>query len=63
MAKIQENIERDDKIDKELLFRGWTVIHFWGNDILKHTDECVKIVKETIFSVQLNNDNVLDEID
>lgn len=47
--KIQENINRDNNIDKQLLFYGWTVIHFWGRDILKKTDECVEVVEETIF--------------
>ena len=28
---------------------GWTVIRFWGKDILKNTDECVKMIKEKIF--------------
>ena len=34
-------MERDDEIDKQLLFRDWTVIRFWGKDILKNTDECM----------------------
>ena len=32
-------------------FEGWTVIRFWGEDIKKHTDECVKTVEEAIFDV------------
>ena len=28
---------------------GWTVIRFWGADILKKTDECVKVIEECIF--------------
>ena len=32
-------MERDDEIDKQLLFRDWTVIRFLGKDILKNTDE------------------------
>lgn len=47
--KISRNIERDDEINKKLDFEGWTVIRFWGEDIKKHTDECVKVVEETIF--------------
>ena len=42
-------MKRDDENDKRLLFLGWTVIHFWGNDILKNTDQCVKVVEEAIF--------------
>jgi len=32
-----------------LNFEGWTVIRFWGEDIKQHTDECVRVVEETIF--------------
>jgi DNA mismatch endonuclease (patch repair protein) len=39
-----------------LLFSGGTVIRFWGKDIMKHTDECVKVVKETIFDVTVGID-------
>ena len=32
-------------------YEGWTVIRFWGEDIKKYTDECVKTVEEAIFDV------------
>jgi len=35
IKKISRNIERDDEVNKELLFLGYTVIRFWGNDIKK----------------------------
>lgn len=47
--KINRNRERDDAINKQLLYEGWTVIRFWGKDIQKKTDECVKVVEEAIF--------------
>ena len=49
IKKISRNRERDDEINKRLLFEGWTVIRFWGDDIKRHTDECVKVVEEAIF--------------
>ncbi len=49
VKKIERNMKRDDENDKKLLFLGWTVIHFWGNDILKNTDQCVKVIEEVIF--------------
>ena len=55
VKKIQDNINRDDEIDKRLLFLGWTVIHFWGKDILKKTDECVRTIEETIFEIKMNS--------
>ena len=46
---IERNMERDREDDKKLLFMGWTVIHFWGNDILKNPEQCIKVIEETIF--------------
>lgn len=57
IRKISRNIERDDEINKRLLFEGWTVIRFWGDDIKKKTDECVKVIEETI------QDIVMDDLD
>ena len=54
ISKISRNRERDDEINKKLLFEGWTVIRFWGNDIKKNTDECVRVVEETVFDVMTN---------
>lgn len=51
--KIQSNIERDNKVDKELRYLGWTVIRFWGNDIKKDTDGCIKTIEEIIFDLSL----------
>ena len=47
--KISRNRDRDEEINKQLLFLGWTVIRFWGKDIQKRTDECIKVIEETIF--------------
>ena len=52
--KIQNNMERDSEIDKHLLFLGWTVMHFWGKDILKKTDACVRAIEEVILDIQLS---------
>ena len=38
------------------MFEGWTVIRFWGDDIKKHTDECVKVIEEMIFDRTLENE-------
>ena len=53
IPKIVRNMERDQEKDKQLLFLGWTVIHFWGKDILKKTDECLRVIEEAIFDLQL----------
>lgn len=53
VKKIQRNIDRDKEKDQELLSIGWTVIHFWGEEILKHTDECVQVIEEAIFDIKV----------
>lgn len=53
IKKISRNRERDDEINKQLLFRGWTVIRFWGKDIKRKTDECIKVIEEAIFEIQV----------
>lgn len=59
ISKISRNIARDDAVNKKLNFEGWTVIRFWGEDIKKHTDDCVKVVEETIFDNNLTESTYL----
>ena len=62
VKKIARNMERDDKVNKSLLFRGWTVIRFWGKDIIKKPDECLKVIEETIFdNMMAENNPTVDE--
>lgn len=62
ISKIERNMERDRQNEKQLLFLGWTVIRFWGKEILKNTDECVKVIEEVIFENQVDK-CTLDEIE
>lgn len=55
LAKIQRNKERDRENDLQLSYLGWTVIHFWGKDILKKTDECIKVIEEAIFDSEVED--------
>lgn len=59
--KISRNRERDDVVNKQLLFCGWTVIRFWGADITKHTDECVRVIEETIFDIMMHQDDIFED--
>lgn len=56
ISKISRNRERDDEINKKLLFMGWTVIRFWGSDITNNTDECIRVIEETIFDLKMEDD-------
>jgi len=49
IKKIERNRNRDWENDRKLFFMGWTVIHFWGKDILKRTDECIQVIEEAIW--------------
>ena len=49
IKKIERNRSRDFGTDKKLLFLGYTVIHFWGQDIKKHTDEWIQAIEEAIW--------------
>ena len=48
IKKITRNRERDDEVNQALRFREWTVLRFWGDDIKKHTEDCVRVVEEAI---------------
>ena len=51
-SKIQRNIEHDKEVNHRLIMMGWTVIRFWDTDINKNLEECVRTVKEAIFSAK-----------
>lgn len=53
IKKIERNRDRDMENDKKLLFLGWTVIHFWGKDILRNTEECIRVIEETIWDIRI----------
>ncbi len=46
--KIERNIERDKKVNEELLKNNWKVIRFWGQQIIKNIDFCVEVVEKAI---------------
>ncbi len=50
--KIEKNIARDEIVNKRLINDGWTVLRFWGKDIEKQLDNCVKIVDTTFQNLQ-----------
>lgn len=58
VKKISRNRERDEEVNKRLLFMGWTVIRFWGMEINKDVGLCVKVVEETIFDMMVNTEEI-----
>ena len=49
ITKISRNMQRDSEINGKLLCMGWKVLRFWGDDIKKHTYDCVKTIEEAVF--------------
>ena len=43
------------------MFLGWTVIRFWGKDIKNNTDECVRVIEEAIFEIELGGNVIANE--
>lgn len=39
--KIQYNVNKDKRINKELKKEGWKVLRFWEHDVRKHSGECI----------------------
>lgn len=63
VEKISRNRERDSEVDMQLRALDWEVIRFWGRDITKKVDECVRVVEEKIFDLSatdtMYDDNLL----
>ena len=55
IKKIERNRNREYENDKKLLFLGYTVLHFWGQDISKHTDECLQTIEEAIWDTKFSD--------
>ncbi len=56
IKKIERNMERDLEKDKLLRAQGWSVIHFWGNEIKKDVDGCVSVIEERIFDLKISEE-------
>lgn len=63
IEKITRNMQRDRENEQALRFQEWTVLRFWGEDILKHTQECVQAVKEAVFEKTVFENDAVHYID
>lgn len=57
ISKISRNREHDAEVDRKLMLMDWTVVRFWGKDILNNTQLCITIIKE-IIEDQVLEDNL-----
>ena len=60
--KIERNMARDRENDFKLIAMDWVPMHFWGQEIQKHTEECVQAVEDLIFELQMSQFDVMIDI-
>ena len=53
--KISKNRDHDIEINKQLQYMGWTVVRFWGNDIKKKLEECLDVIDELVFDINVGD--------
>ena len=41
-------IKKSLEVNKALKFMEWIVLRFWGGDISKHTEDCVRVIEDAI---------------
>lgn len=47
-AKIEGNIQRDKKVNEELVKMGWKVLRFWSKEIRKNLESCVYEIEKNL---------------
>lgn len=62
---IEENMARDRRVDRELAALDWTVIRFWGSEIKKDLEGCVKEIEAAAFEKMISDADtiVIDDDD
>lgn len=53
IEKIEENMARDLRVDKELIAKGWTPLHFWSKEVQKNLDGCMSTIQELVFEKKM----------
>lgn len=48
IPKIERNMQRDKEVNMKFSEEGWTVLRFWGTEIKKQTENCVKEIEKCI---------------
>ena len=48
LQKINANVERDRRNAKELKKRGYCVLRFWDDEVLKNPEKCARKVQKTL---------------
>ncbi len=48
IPKIERNIQRDLEVNRILREQGWTVLRFWGKEIMKDPGACADRIEGTV---------------
>ena len=48
IPKIERNMQRDCDVTARLQEQGWTVLRFWGHEILKEKDYCISVILDEL---------------
>lgn len=46
--KIMRNMERDRRNEADLEAMGWTVVRFWGSDVMRDAGACAEEVRRLL---------------
>ncbi len=55
IKKIERTIDRDRNTNLVLQSNGWTVIRFWGQEIIRHPSNCADVVEDAILEKIIEN--------
>ena len=53
IPKIERNMARDREVNEHLQAQGWKVLRFFGKQIQRNVDECVRIIAQTVAARKL----------
>ena len=57
-AKIENNMARDRRVQRQLRYRGYSVLNFWEHQVKKNSQSCIsKIMKLGIFRHKIASKN------
>jgi len=54
IKKIEGNMQRDAKINKNLKKQGWCVIRFWEHEVKKDSNRCIEQIYKKISNSSLH---------
>ena len=61
IEKIIRNMQRDKENEEALKSQDWTVVRFWGQDILKRIEDCIKVIDDIVCGQTTMAGNQRDE--